>query len=65
MENKGLCLTCVFDKKCIFFRKFPVLQCEEFSDYEPIAKKINSTVNHSGQQKKFSVAEETTEFYLE
>ncbi len=35
MEKKGLCSTCVHDKECTFLRKFPVLQCEEFSDYEP------------------------------
>ena len=34
MENKGLCITCVNDKECNFSRKFPVLQCEEFSTYE-------------------------------
>jgi hypothetical protein len=35
MKNKGLCITCVHDKECRFPRKFPVLQCEEFSNYEP------------------------------
>jgi hypothetical protein len=35
MENKGLCITCVHDKECMFIRKFPVLQCEEFSNCEP------------------------------
>lgn len=34
MERKGLCSSCVNDKECVFERKFPVLQCEEFSDYE-------------------------------
>lgn len=34
MENKGLCITCIYDKECKFPRKFPVLQCEEFSSYE-------------------------------
>lgn len=43
MENKGLCVTCVNDKGCIFSRRFPILQCEEFSDYEPAAKKTNSS----------------------
>ncbi len=37
MENKGLCETCVRDKDCIFSRKFPVLECEEFDDHEPLA----------------------------
>ena len=32
MEKKGLCITCVYDKTCVFSRRFPVLQCEEFSD---------------------------------
>jgi hypothetical protein len=32
MENKGLCVTCVSDKDCTFPRKFPVIQCQEFSD---------------------------------
>lgn len=34
MKNKGLCITCVNDKGCTFSRKFPVLQCEEFTNYE-------------------------------
>ena len=43
MDEKGLCSTCVHDKKCAFPRRFPVWQCEEFSNYEskPIkAKKV-------------------------
>jgi len=39
MENKGLCSTCVNDKDCNFPRKFPVLQCEEFTDCERKTKK--------------------------
>ena len=35
MERKGLCSTCVNDKECTFPRKFPVLQCEEFTGFEP------------------------------
>jgi len=31
MQNKGLCVTCNHDKTCSFSRRFPVLQCEEFS----------------------------------
>jgi len=34
MKNKGLCITCVNDKGCTLSRKFPVLQCEEFTNYE-------------------------------
>ena len=33
MQKKGLCITCTNDKTCIFPRKLPVWQCEEFSDY--------------------------------
>ena len=33
MQKKGLCITCANDKTCIFPRKLPVWQCEEFSDY--------------------------------
>lgn len=32
MENKGLCMTCNNDKHCTFPRKFPVLDCEEFTN---------------------------------
>jgi len=38
MEKKGLCQTCVNDKDCSFPRRFPVLQCEEFQDREPLFK---------------------------
>ena len=33
-KKKGLCITCVHDKGCTFPRKFPVWQCEEFTDVE-------------------------------
>ena len=33
MVKKGLCITCANDKTCTFPRKFPVWQCEEFSEY--------------------------------
>lgn len=33
MVRKGLCISCVNDKTCAFPRKFPVWQCEEFSDF--------------------------------
>ncbi len=33
MENKGLCISCNSDKTCVFPRRFPVLHCEEYSDY--------------------------------
>ena len=32
--KKGLCSTCIYDKKCSFPREFPVWQCEEFSNDE-------------------------------
>ncbi len=35
MSEKGLCSSCVNDKGCTFPRKFPVLQCEEFTGFEP------------------------------
>ncbi len=45
MEKKGLCETCVNDKDCAFIRIFPVLECEEFNDYEPrIIKRRRNTV---------------------
>ncbi|MFA5410807.1 MAG: hypothetical protein WC321_02985 [Candidatus Omnitrophota bacterium] len=33
MKNKGLCSTCNADKACVFQRRFPVLECEEFNDF--------------------------------
>ncbi|MCM8780265.1 MAG: hypothetical protein NC914_03895 [Candidatus Omnitrophica bacterium] len=33
MKDKGLCNTCAYAKGCVFPTKFPVLECEEFSDY--------------------------------
>jgi hypothetical protein len=37
MDNnkKGLCSTCANDKTCTFPRKFPVIQCVEFTVEEP------------------------------
>jgi len=32
MEKKGLCDTCVNDKGCTLRSRFPILQCEEFTD---------------------------------
>jgi len=45
MKNKGLCITCVNDKGCKFRRKFPVLQCEEFKNYEPRLSKARIRKN--------------------
>ena len=39
MEKKGLCITCVRFENCIFSKKQPVWQCEEFCDGSPDAKK--------------------------
>jgi len=39
MEKKGLCITCAYDKGCAFPRKFPVVQCEEFTTEEPKPEK--------------------------
>ncbi len=55
MENKGLCGSCANDKKCTFLRKFPVLQCEEFTGYEPKPTKKGKTV-----EKKIRFSEEPT-----
>lgn len=40
MKNRGLCSTCVEDKKCTFPRIFPVWQCEEFRNCEPKLESI-------------------------
>ena len=34
MENKGLCGTCVSDAKCALHRKYPIVECSEFSVIE-------------------------------
>lgn len=31
MDNKSLCATCIYEEECTFKKKFPVLECEEFS----------------------------------
>lgn len=55
MEKKGLCSTCVNDKECTFPRKFPVLQCEEFTGYESKLAKIGKV-----EEKKMKFNEEPT-----
>lgn len=50
MQKKGLCITCANDKTCIFPRKLPVWQCEEFSEYvteptKPIDVKKNKATD--------------------
>ena len=40
MKKKGLCSGCMNDKWCTLPRKFPVLQCEEFTGYEPKSTKV-------------------------
>ena len=49
MENKGLCITCVYDAECTFNRTFPVICCEEFSDIEPKPKKKKSKNREEGK----------------
>lgn len=44
MGKKGLCETCVNDKGCTFPRKFPVLQCEEFEEREPLFKEERKNI---------------------
>ena len=41
MNDKGLCLTCAYDKRCLFPRKYPIFECDEFSTVKvkPIALK--------------------------
>ena len=43
MVNKGICETCIYDNWCVFPRKFPVLQCEEFIVCGPKPKNIKKT----------------------
>ena len=40
MEKKGLCITCINDRECTFPRRFPVLECEEFTNKESDVKKL-------------------------
>ncbi len=55
MEKKGLCITCINDKECTFPRRFPVIQCEEFTGYEPRVIKVKT-----GRLKKMQFDEEST-----
>ena len=43
MEKKGLCITCANDKTCTFPRKFPVWQCEEFSNGNHVSTRFRQT----------------------
>jgi hypothetical protein len=64
MGKKGLCVTCVNDKDCTFPRRFPVLQCEEFSGYKPAARINNSSaVKCSKRRETRCVDIETTESF--
>ena len=53
MGKKGLCGLCVRNKDCTFPRQFPVVQCEEFIGYEPIAVELKEE-----KQKKMNFDEE-------
>lgn len=55
MEKKGLCSSCVNDKECTFLRKFPVLQCEEFTGCE-----LKPTKTEKRAWKKIRFNEEPT-----
>lgn len=55
MKKKGLCSSCVNDKGCSFSRKFPVLQCEEFTGYKPRPTKTKKT-----EREKMKFGEEPT-----
>ncbi|MFC1666964.1 hypothetical protein ACFL0P_03750 [Candidatus Omnitrophota bacterium] len=33
VENKGLCMSCLEEKKCNFLKRFPIIYCEEFTDF--------------------------------
>ena len=56
MEKKGLCITCANDKTCIFPRKFPVWQCEEFSEYVTKAETKQIEI----KKKKSKITDEIT-----
>jgi len=60
MKGKGLCITCVHDKSCIFTKSPPVLQCEEFNDYESV-KTMPVKTKAAVRQKKTQSDEEETE----
>jgi len=60
MEKKGLCISCINDKGCTFPRSFPVLQCEEFSDYDPrVATIKKKTAKDIKKRNKKEQLEET------
>lgn len=55
MEKKGLCDTCENDKGCIFQSRFPILQCEEFTNPNNNLRKAKQP-----KQKKTRVLEQIT-----
>ena len=56
MVKKGLCITCANDKTCTFPRKFPVWQCEEFSEYVTKAETKQIEI----KKKKSKITDEIT-----
>ena len=47
MQDKGLCEICINDKDCTFPRRFPVLECKEYSTNGSVTvkKKIKKNRN--------------------
>lgn len=64
MAKKELCITCSYDKDCTFPRRFPVLQCEEFSDYQPTAVKARGNALKCSRRRENRCTDtETTESF--
>lgn len=55
MEKEGICSCCVNDKECTYSRKFPVLQCKEFTGHPPRQTKVKKL-----KQEKMKFDEEPT-----
>lgn len=44
--DKGLCISCNYEKSCVFPRRFPILECEEFNNNGVYARHKQSTRVH-------------------